>query len=352
LLDRDIEPVATIYHWDLPQPLEDAGGWPARDTAGRFADYAAIVARALGDGVSRWVTVNEPWVVANHGYGTGRHAPGRKDQAAALATAHHLLLGHGLAVKALRAELPRAAPLGITLNMTVVRALDPRTKAAAEEQEAAHNWLYLDPVVTGRYPTNALPPSKLPPPELVRDGDLETISTPIDFLGLNYYSSQSYGWRDPADELRRGETRHDESPPGIVEVVGDGVKLTATGWPIDAEGLYDLLVSLHKRAPGLPIYITENGMAADDYVDPEGGVDDDERIAYLRDHLSSAARAIADGVDLRGYFCWSLLDNFEWAEGYSKRFGLVYVDYATQQRIPKASAGFYSQLARDNALPD
>ncbi len=234
--------------------------------------------------------------------------------------------------------------------MTTVRAAHPKARRAAEESEAAHNWLYLDPVVSGRYPTEVLPPEKLPPAELVLDGDLETISAPVDFLGLNYYNPQTLSWRDPGDELRRGEQRRDDHS-GIVEVIGDEVPLSASGWPIDPEGLYELLVTLHKRAPGLPIFITENGMAADDYVDPEGGVDDLERISYLHGHLEAAARAIADGVDLRGYFCWSLLDNFEWAEGYSKRFGLVFVDFGTQTRTPKASARYYSEVVRANALP-
>ncbi|HTW99085.1 MAG TPA: GH1 family beta-glucosidase [Acidimicrobiales bacterium] len=350
LLDRDIAPVVTLYHWDLPQPLEDGGGWASRDTAARLADLAAVVATALGDGVSRWITVNEPWVVANLGYRWGIHAPGRKEDAAASAATHHLLLGHGLALAALRAELPPGTPVGVTLNMTVVRAADERARAAAEQVETFHNWVYLDPLITGSYPSD-LPAEQLPAPQLIRDGDLATISAPIDFLGVNYYSPETVGFRAPGEELRRGEDWRSDSMPGIVTVVGEGVARTATGWPIDAEGLYELLLMLHKRAPGLPLYITENGMAADDYLDPEGAVDDEERIAYLRDHLAAAARAIADGVELRGYFCWSLLDNFEWAEGYSKRFGLVFVDYATQRRTPKASAAFYSHVVRSNALP-
>jgi beta-glucosidase len=351
LLDRDIEPVATLYHWDLPQPLEDAGGWPVRQTAERFADYAGIVARALGDGVTRWITVNEPWVAANHGYRSGIHAPGRRNDADAAAATHHLLLGHGLALAVLRAELPPATPVGITLDMTFVRATSERAKAAAEQVEASRNWTFLDPVATGSYPSGIVPAYLLPPDELVLDGDLETISAPIDFLGVNYYAPQTLGWRDPSDELRRGEERLDARLPGIVSVIADDAPRSAMGWPIDAEALYELLLVLHKRVPGLPMYITENGMAAEDYVDPEGTVDDDDRIAYLRDHLDAGARAIADGVELRGYFCWSLLDNFEWGEGYSKRFGIVFVDFATQRRTPKASAAFYSRVVRDNALP-
>jgi beta-glucosidase len=350
LVDRGIEPVATLYHWDLPQPLEDAGGWPRRETAERFAEYAAIVAAALGDGVGRWITLNEPWVVANLGYRLGVHAPGRTDSAAAAAATHHLLLGHGLAVSALRAELPGDSKVGITLNLTVVRPVSDKAKAVAEKIEAEQNRVYLDPVIAGAYPAEVVRPSLLPAPELVRDGDLATISAPIDFLGVNYYRPATVGLRDEDDELRHGEERIN-GHRGAVSVSRDRVQRTAMGWPIDASGLYDLLVLLHSRAPQLPLYVTENGMAAEDYVDPEGGVDDDDRIAYLRDHLDAGARAIADGVELRGYFCWSLLDNFEWGEGYSKRFGIVFVDFATQRRTPKASAAFYSRVVRDNALP-
>lgn len=350
LLDRGIEPMVTLYHWDLPQPLEDAGGWPRRETAEHFAEYAAIVGRALGDGVTRWITLNEPWVVANLGYRLGIHAPGRTDAAAAAAATHHLLLGHGLALSALRAEIPGDHEVGITLNLTVVRPANDSARAAAEKIEAEQNRMFLDPVIDGAYPTRDVLPSVLPSPELVRDGDLATISAPIDFLGVNYYRPATVGQRDEHDELRRGEERITDHP-GVVSITTDRVARSSMGWPIDAGGLYELLTMLHARAPHLPLYVTENGMAADDYVDPEGGVDDDERIAYLRDHLDAAARGIEGGVDLRGYFCWSFLDNFEWAEGYQKRFGLVFVDYGTQRRIPKASAAFYSLVARTNTLP-
>jgi beta-glucosidase len=350
LRDRGIEPVATLYHWDLPQPLEDAGGWPARDTALRFADYAAIVGDALGDEVGRWITLNEPFVVANHGYRTGVHAPGRADDAAAAAATHHLLLGHGLALSALRSAVPPGVEVGFTLNLTVVRPTTEQAKAVAEEIEAETNRVFLDPVLTGAYPAGAVSPSLLPPAELIHDGDMDIISAPIDFLGVNYYRPGTVGWRAEDDELRRGEDRI-SGYPGAVSVTRDGIERSAMGWPIDASGLFDLLVQLHGQAPGLPLYVTENGMAAEDYVDPEGEVDDVERIAYLRDHIDAAGRAIEAGVDLRGYFCWSFLDNFEWAEGYQKRFGLVYIDYGTQRRIPKASAAYYASVIRGNGLP-
>jgi len=290
-------------------------------------------------------------VVANLGYRLGIHAPGRTDEGAAAAATHHLLLGHGLAVSALRAELPAGGEVGITLNMTVVRPVSHEAKAVAGMLEAEQNRVFLDPVIAGTYPAGDVRPSLLPAPELIADGDLATISAPIDFLGVNYYRPGTVGLRAEDDELRRGEDRID-GHPGAVNISLDGVRRSAMGWPIDATGLYDLLTLLHSRAPQLPLYITENGMAAEDYVDPEGSVDDDDRIAYLRDHLDAAARSIEAGVDLRGYFCWSFLDNFEWAAGYQKRFGLVFVDYGTQRRIPKASAAFYSRVIRANALPE
>jgi beta-glucosidase len=350
LRERGIEPVATLYHWDLPQPLEDAGGWPRRETAERFAEYVAITARALGDGVSQWITLNEPYVVANNGYRQGTHAPGRTDEAAATAATHHLLLGHGLALRALRAELGSGCSVGLTLNLTVARPTSDAAQPVADAIEAEQNWVFLDPVISGAYPVGELPPSLLPGPELIRPGDMATISAPIDFLGVNYYRPATVGLRGEQDELRSGEKRI-SGHPGAVMITPDDTPVSDMGWPIDASGLYDLLVKLHARMPQLPLYITENGMAAEDYVDPEGGVDDQERITYLHTHLDAAARAIDSGVDLRGYFCWSLLDNFEWAEGYQKRFGIVYVDYSTQRRIPKASAAFYSEVMRAGRLP-
>jgi beta-glucosidase len=350
LRERGIEPVATLYHWDLPQPLEDAGGWPRRETAERFAEYAAITARALGNGVSRWITLNEPHVVANNGYRMGTHAPGRADEAAAAAATHHLLLGHGLALSALRAELGSGSSVGLTLNLTVARPTSDEAKAVADQIEAEQNRVFLDPVISAAYPVGEVRSSLLPGPELIGSDDMATISAPLDFLGVNYYRPVTVGLRGEQDELRSGETRS-KGHPGAVIITPDDVPVSDMGWPIDASGLYDLLVKLHARVPQLPLYVTENGMAAEDYVDPEGGVDDQERIAYLHAHLEAAARAIDSGVDLRGYFCWSLLDNFEWAEGYQKRFGLVYVDYGTQRRIPKASAAFYSEVIRAGTLP-
>jgi beta-glucosidase len=350
LRERNIEPLLTLYHWDLPQPLEDAGGWPRRDTAQRFAEFAAIMGAAVGDRVTRWITLNEPQVVANLGYRLGIHAPGHRDWPAAAATTHHLLLGHGLALEALRSELRSSARIGISLNLTAVRPATPDQAGPAARLEAETNRIFLEPVLSGRYPEGDARAELLPPADLIADGDLATIGAPIDFLGVNYYQAPTVGYRAASDNARHDEERVD-GHPDLVRIVPAGTQRSAMGWPIDSSGLYDLLTLLHSRAPGLPLYITENGMAAEDYVDPDGQVNDQDRIAYLRDHLTVTAQAIADGVNVRGYCCWSLLDNFEWAAGYQKRFGLVFVDYGTQQRIKKASAAFYQQVAKENALP-
>ena len=353
--ERGITPAATLFHWDTPQALQDRGGWSDRDTALRLADYAAVVGEALGDRVKRWITLNEPLVVAHNGHRIGVHAPGLRDNAAAAATTHHLLLGHGLAAAALRASVP-GAEVGITLNLTPIRVTnDDSGSAEALEQarlvaDASQNGMFLDPILFGRYPEHA-PASQLPPAELILDGDLETINAPIDFLGVNYYQPVHLRAGDPAN-LRRGEKTPQEGISGdVVEFHPDGLEQTNMGWLIDPEGLYELLLRVSKDAPGLPLYITENGCAAEDYVDPNGVVNDLERVKFLHLHLDACARAIKDGANLAGYYVWSLLDNFEWGYGYQKRFGIVFVDFATQQRIPKASAVFMAEVARDNAIP-
>jgi beta-glucosidase len=322
-----------------------------RETAGRFAEYAAICAEALGDRVERWITLNEPQVVANNGYRHGQHAPGLRDPEAAAAATHHLLLGHGLAARALRDLGP--APVGITLDLHPVRVLGDGGRGDLEQArlvtDAMVNGLYLDPVLCGRYPVHA-PAGMLPAPALVADGDLEMIRQPLDFLGVNYYSPVFLRAGDPGD-LRRNETPARSGAPGAVEYLPDGLERTTMGWLVDASGLYDLLMDLSGQAPGLPLYITENGRAAEDYVNPQGEVDDIERVRYLHTHLHAAARAIYDGAGLAGYYVWSLLDNFEWAWGYQKRFGIIFVDFGTQRRIPKSSARFYSAVARANAVP-
>src|SRR5579859_7768820 len=350
LVDRGIAPAVTLYHWDLPQELQDLGGWASREVAYRFADYAALAADVLGvSDVARWITLNEPQVVVDNGYRTRRHAPGLDDNEAARAATHHLLLGHGLAMQALRAAGAREA--GITLDLHPVRPLGDGLglDQAARFIDAELNALYLEPLLNGSYPAEASD-AVLPPAQLIEDGDLAVISEPIDFLGVNYYAPIFIRPGDATD-LRRHESPVRGNMPGVVGYRPPSLPVTPMGWLVDPEGLYELLLRLTKDAPGISLYVTENGCAADDYVSPEGVVNDTERISYLHKHLDAAARAVRDGANLAGYYVWSLLDNFEWGWGYSKRFGIVYVDFATQQRIPKASARFYAQVAADNAVP-
>lgn len=350
---HEIAAAVTLYHWDLPQELQDEGGWAARDTAARFAEYAAIVAQALGDRADRWITLNEPQVVASHGYRTGEHAPGLCDDEAAVAATHHLLLGHGLALQALRDVLPASATIGITLDLHPVRVPDGVAPDSVDKAlvatDAELNGLFLDPLLHGSYPSRARA-AVLPGASLIAAGDMEVISAPIDFLGVNYYSPVYLRPGDPGD-LRQHEEPARCQLPGVVEYRPTELERTPMGWLIDPDGLYDLLLRLSGQAPGLPLYVTENGCAAEDYVSPEGAVNDVERVSYLHKHLAAAARAVRDGARLDGYYVWSLLDNFEWGWGYQKRFGIVFVDYPTQRRIPKASASFYAQVIRANAVP-
>ncbi len=326
LLERGIEPVATLYHWDLPQALQDAGGWASRDTAERFAAYAQHMARELGDLVTTWITHNEPWVVTFPGHAQGRFAPGLRDWPTALAVAHHLLLSHGLAVQALPGNV------GITLNLSPVAPAGPGDEEAARLYDGHLNRWFLDPVLRGAYPQDVLAVFEraLGPIEAIRAGDLEVISRPIDFLGVNYYFPS------------RARVDEDAAPLGVSFVPGPE-PWTAMGWEVEPEGLHDLLVRLH-RDYGVPIAITENGAAYDDPPAVDGMVEDPERVAYLRGHLDAVARAIGDGVDVRRYFAWSLMDNFEWSRGYAKRFGIVHVDYETLKRTLKRSGQWYGEL--------
>ncbi|GAA4844080.1 GH1 family beta-glucosidase [Kitasatospora terrestris] len=357
LLEHGITPVATLYHWDLPQELEDAGGWPERDTAYRFAEYAAIAARRLGDRISTWTTFNEPWCSAFLGYGNGVHAPGRKDPVDALTAHHHLLLAHGLGTAALRAELPAAAQVSLTLNLAAVRPLTdaPGDLDAARRIDGLANRIFLDPVFHGRYPADVLADTAhLTDWSFVHDGDLAEISRPIDSLGINYYTPTVVA-ADPTGTAPRQDGHQGDSPwpadRGIRFLPAEGSR-TAMDWPVDADGLYELLVRLRDDLPGLPLLVTENGAAYEDYCDPSGDVHDPERVAYLRGHLGAVRRAIEEGAPVKGYFLWSLLDNFEWAYGYSKRFGIVHVDFASQRRTPKDSARWYAQVMRTGELPD
>ncbi|MFI0501980.1 GH1 family beta-glucosidase [Streptomyces albogriseolus] len=347
LLDAGVRPVATLYHWDLPQELEDAGGWPERETARRFADYAALVADALGDRIGTWTTLNEPWCAAFLGYGNGVHAPGRTSPLDSLRAAHHLNLAHGSAVQVLRDALPPTAHVSLTLNL---HALRPLTRSAGDLDavrriDAVANRVFLDPVFHGRLPEDLVhDTAAVTDWSFVRDGDLAICSTPIDSLGINYYSPTVVAaGRSASPSPWAGAERHVRFLPA------PGPR-TAMDWPVDADGLYELLLRLRDDLPGLPVMVTENGAAYDDYADPSGEVRDPERIAYLRSHLTAVHRAIGEGADVRGYFLWSLLDNFEWAYGYSKRFGIVHVDFATQRRTPKQSAGWYADVVARNGV--
>lgn len=361
LLARGIRPIATLYHWDLPQALEDEGGWTNRETAYAFADYARIMGEALGDRVDTWTTLNEPWCAAYLGYAAGVHAPGRTEDAAALTAVHHLNLAHGLAIEALKGVVTNEPDFSITLNLHVVRG-DGETGAEAVRQiDGLGNRVFTGPLLLGEYPADVLADTAgITDWSFVLAGDLETIHQKIDVLGVNYYSTTLVRLWDGASE-RQASDGHglvSASPwPGAsrVEFLEQPGPYTAMGWNIEPAGLEELLVSLHERFPNQPLMVTENGAAFDDVV--VAGVDgpaihDVLRIDYLRRHFTAAHRALARGVDLRGYQVWSLMDNFEWSYGYSKRFGIVHVDYETLKRTPKDSALWYSQLAQTGVLPD
>lgn len=359
LLAHGIRLAVTLYHWDLPQELEDAGGWPVRDTAERFGEYARIVADALGDRVELWTTLNEPWCSAFLGYASGVHAPGRTEPAASLRAAHHLNLAHGRAMEALRGTLPARARAGIALNLHQVRSLTPSPADldAARRIDAVGNRVFTGPLLKGGYPQDLTEDTvRLTDWSFVKDGDLAAIAQhPVDFLGINYYTPTLVS--AAGDDDGPGSDRHrggGHSPwPGADDVAFHQPpgELTAMGWSVDPSGLYDLLMRLTGEFPRLPLLITENGAACDDVPAPDGSVHDPERIAYLHGHLAAVLRAIERGADVRGYFLWSLMDNFEWAYGYAKRFGAVYVDYRTLARMPKDSAVWYSRVARSGRLP-
>jgi beta-glucosidase len=339
MLARSLAPYATLYHWDLPQALEDRGGWRSRDTAFAFADYAAAVADRLGDRVASYATLNEPWCSAFLGYGSGEHAPGLRDAAAVQRAVHHLLLAHGLALPRLRAAAPRAEH-GIVLNFTPAyphRPGDARDLEAVRRHDVANHQVFLGPLLDGTYP-NEVHANAVGAGYPVEDGDMGLIAAPLDFLGVNYYTrcivSDDGGGRWP----------------GTATFHADGAAHTAMGWEVYPDGLRDLLITLHHRTH-LPLFVTENGAAFDDQVrDDTGVVVDEDRWRYLTDHLAAVAQARAAGADVRGYFAWSLLDNFEWAHGYTKRFGIVHVDFETQQRTPKRSALRLQDVMRTPAV--
>jgi len=356
LLARGIRPIATLYHWDLPQALEDEGGWTNRETAHRFAEYAAIVGAALGDRVATWTTLNEPWCSAYLGYGSGAHAPGRTEPLAALQAVHHLNLAHGLATQALRAVVSNDPEFSVTLNFHVLRGDDASSPEAVRRIDALANRAFTGPLLRGEYPADLLADTAaITDWSFVHEGDLDTIRQPIDFLGVNYYSTATVRMWDGAAPRQNADGHKDVggSPwPGStdVEFLVQAGPYTAMGWNIAPDGLEELLVSLHEQFPTTPLVITENGAAFDDEV-VDGAVHDAERVDYLRRHFTAAHRAIARGVDLRGYLVWSLLDNFEWGYGFSKRFGIVHVDYDTQQRTVKDSGAWVAELIGSRRIP-
>ncbi|MEV4349227.1 GH1 family beta-glucosidase [Actinoplanes sp. NPDC049596] len=347
LLGKGIDPVVTLYHWDLPQTLEDRGGWPNRETAEAFADYAQIMYARLGDRVGTWTTLNEPWCSAYLGYGSGVHAPGRQEPAAALTAVHHLLLGHGLAARALRSAGARS--VSITLNPAVVFPVDPQNAAdreAARIIDGLSNRIFYDPLLKGEYPADVLEHISqfVDPSSIIRDGDLETINAPIDVLGINFYQP-AYVSAKPGTPAALDQPGSE----GIAYREPNG-PVTDMNWLIEPASLTAHLKRIHEDYPGTPLMITENGAAYPEGPSADGEVHDTRRVEYLDGHLRACHDALAAGVDLRGYFVWSLMDNFEWAEGYRKRFGVVHVDYATQQRTLKDSAKWYREVIRRNGI--
>jgi beta-glucosidase len=348
LLERGINPMATLYHWDLPQPLEDAGGWLRRDTAERFADYAALVHDQLGDRVHLWATHNEPWCAAYVGYGSGRHAPGRTEGGRTHAAAHHLLLGHGLA--AARLHDSGADAVGIVLNLTPVWPDRPEAADVADGVDAIRNRVWLGPLVDGAYDEGTLRVAPvLADPDVVRDGDLALVRGSADWLGVNYYTPGRVDLlpTDEAVDASAGGDAGVEEFPGVAPFrFTPRPPLTDIGWEVEPRGLEELLVDTHRRT-GLPLMVTENGAAFPDTARTTAcEVDDRDRIAYLRDHVAAVERARDQGADVRAYVLWTLIDNFEWAEGYTKYFGVVHVDRATLERTPKASYHWYAELVR------
>jgi beta-glucosidase len=334
----EITPYVTLYHWDLPRPLQERGGWGNRDTARRFGEYAHAVAAALGAGVHHWFTINEPWVASFLGHLTGEHAPGARDLTLALRAAHNLLLAHGEGMNALRAEMQSGDEAGIVLNLSPCQPAGDSNAdlEAADRMDGYVNRWFLDALYRGYYPDDMVRLYGEAMPEIA-PGDMELIAQPTDVLGVNYYTRSLVAY-DAADE-----------PLQARGIVPPGAPVTAMGWEVYPEGLYDILKRVHDDYGPSRLLVTENGAAYDDVVE-DGQVDDPEREAYLHDHLLAAYRAIEEGVPLGGYFVWSLLDNFEWAWGYGKRFGIIHVDYATQERIVKRSGWWYAAVTRAHGV--
>jgi len=345
LLEAGILPFVTLYHWDLPQILQDEGGWPARSTAEAFVEYADVVSRHLGDRVKYWITHNEPWCASMLSYQIGEHAPGHQDWQQALPAAHHLLLSHGWAVPEIRRNSP-GCDAGITLNFTPAVPASPSAadfQAARQADGYANRW-FLDPLYGRHYPSDIvadyiqagyLPAAGMP---FVQAGDLAAIAVQTDFLGVNYYT--------------RAVIRDEQAPDNLPQIVfaAPEAEHTEMGWEIYPEGLYALLNRLHFDYQIPQLYVTENGASFGDGPDAGNRIRDQRRLVYLRDHFVAAHRAIQNGVPLKGYFVWSLMDNFEWAKGYTQRFGMVWVDYKTLARTPKDSALWYKDVISQNGV--
>jgi len=358
---RNIKPVVTLYHWDLPQDLEDQGGWVSRSTVDEFAEFARAVVTALGADVYQWITFNEPWCAAWLGYAIGVHAPGLTDIGKAAAAHHHLLLAHGRAVEIIREVVP-GAQVGITLNLGTIRPMSdhPADLEAVRLADGNHNRIFLDPLFKGEYPADMLEhyAKYTPGFSVIQPGDLELISQPCDFMGINFYSPGTIGALGREKEARElgfnlggGEPSAFDKDLGGLGCGVPGRAVTAMGWEIDARGLTELLVRVKKDYGDIPLYITENGAATHDYVDQQGVVHDADRVKYLNQHLSACIDALDAGVNLQGYFVWSLMDNFEWALGYGRRFGITWVDFDTGRRIPKDSFRWYNGIIRSNEVP-
>lgn len=382
LCENGIKPVVTLYHWDLPQYLEDLGGWPNRDIAQRFAEYAGVLAKAFGNRVDTWTTLNEPWCTAYLGYGNGAHAPGIKDHALALRTVHHLNLAHGLGIQAIRAELGQQAKCSVTLNLQVNRAASdsPEDLEAKSVADRMGNEVFLGPMMEGRYDTQIFEDTRsVTDWAFVHDGDERMAHQPLQSLGINYYSTAYV--RRSHDEVSfdtrvLGEGTHANAMPAQehVEVLPPEGELTDMGWNQEPQGLTDVLCEMSQRFPGVELVVTENGSAWKDSVTEDADVlgvfgsqtaegsqvkyavvpgkivHDGNRVAYLDAHVKAVADAIERGANVTGYYAWSLLDNFEWARGYTKRFGIIRVDYDTQERIWKDSARLFQQIAKSNSI--
>ena len=357
LIARGIVPIATLYHWDLPQPLEDAGGWPNRDTAYRFAEYASIIGAALGDRVHTWTTLNEPWCAAYLGYGSGAHAPARTNGADALAAVHHLNLAHGLAIAALQKVVTNDPKYSVTLNLHALRGVGETGDEAVRQIDAIANRAFTGPMLHGAYPQDLFDDTaSVTDWAFVQHGDLELIKQRVDVLGVNYYSTTAVRVWDGVSEREHADGHGNGAGtpwPGAdrIEFLKQDGPYTEMGWNIAPDGFEKLLRGVHTEFPELPLMITENGAAFADVV-VDGVIDDTERIDYLRRHLTAVHRALDIGVDLRGYLVWSLLDNFEWAWGFTKRFGIVRVDYDTLERTVKNSGHWYAELVNTHRIPE